>query len=101
MDTPAAPRSKIAKDKQFRERLHGLDGAGKAAETAGDNHPGPHGLGSGTPFPANIYGLSCHECVPTAWDDVAHIVSASRQNPERQRSRGVNRDVTGTCNAYD
>jgi len=73
MDTPATPGLKIAKEKQFRERLHGLDGAGEAAETAGNNHPGPHGLGSGSPFPANIYGVSCHQCVPTAGDEVARI----------------------------
>src|SRR5438477_10570808 len=93
MDGPAAPGLKIAKDKLPRESVHGFDGPGKAAETARDNHPGPHALGSGNPFRANVYRVSGHKCVPTAADSVARIVRAGRQNPERHRSRGVDRDV--------
>src|SRR6185436_7686981 len=79
----------IAKKKQLIERFHGFDGAFETPEPSRDDEPGAHGERSGSPVAADIDGVSRGELFPTAANRVHRVIGCGRQDPVRDRSRGV------------
>src|ERR1017187_1726690 len=100
VDWAGASGAKIAKLEHTGERFHRFYGAGETAEPAGDDQPGSHGWHSRNAFAADVDGVSGSEGLPTAADGAGRLIGSGWQYPERNGSRGVDRNVRGSGDTH-